>query len=70
MNGLSLASHTVPPGGNCPVWMYSRTYRAMHRFGELNMQWPSPSEARTTEPGQREAMVWALRLDELVLDGW
>lgn len=42
----------------------------MHRFGELNMQWPSPSEARTTEPGQREAMVWALRLDELVLDGW
>ena len=32
----------------------------MHRFGELIMQWPSESDARTTEPGQRVAMVWAL----------
>ena len=32
----------------------------MHRLGELIMQWPSESEAKTTEPGQRVAMVWAL----------
>ena len=32
----------------------------MHRLGELIMQWPSESDARTTEPGQREAMAWAL----------
>ena len=24
------------------------------------MQWPSESDAKTTEPGQREAVVWAL----------
>lgn len=24
------------------------------------MQWPSESDAKTTEPGQREAIVWAL----------
>lgn len=35
-------------------------YRAMQRFGELIMQCPSESEAKTTEPGQREARVWAL----------
>ena len=62
MNGLSLASHTVPLGGISPVWKYLRIYRAMHRLGELNMQWPSESDAKTTEPGQREAMVWALVL--------
>ncbi len=60
MNGLSLASHTVFLGGNSPVWKYFRMYRAMHRLGELIMQWPSESDARTTEPGQRDAMVWAL----------
>ena len=32
----------------------------MHRLGELIMQWPSESDAKTTEPGQRVAMVWAL----------
>ena len=32
----------------------------MHRFGELIMQWPSESEAKTTEPGQRVAVEWAL----------
>ena len=35
-------------------------YRARHRFGELIMQWPSESDAKTTEPGQREAVKWAL----------
>lgn len=24
------------------------------------MQWPSESDAKTTEPGQQEAMAWAL----------
>lgn len=61
-NGLSLASHTVPLGGISPVWKYLRIYRAMHRLGELNMQWPSASDAKTTEPGQREAIAWALVL--------
>ena len=60
MNGLSLASHNVPSGGSLPVWIYARTCRAMHRLGELIMQWPSESDAKTTEPGQRVAMVWAL----------
>lgn len=62
MNGLSLASHTVPLGGVPPVWKYFRIYRAMHRLGELNMQWPSESDVKTTEPGQREAIVWAFRI--------
>lgn len=62
INGLSLASHTVPLGGISPVWKYFRIYLAMHRLGELNMQWPSASDAKTTEPGQREAIVWALVL--------
>ena len=35
----------------------------MHRFGELIMQWPSESDARTTEPGQRVSMVSALRIE-------
>ena len=37
----------------------------MHRLGELIMQWPSESDAKTTEPGQRVAMVWALRVVEV-----
>lgn len=37
-------------------------YLAMHKLGELIMQWPSESDAKTTEPGQREAMAWALVL--------
>lgn len=35
----------------------------MHRLGELIMQWPSASDAKTTEPGQRVAMVWALYVE-------
>ena len=35
-------------------------YRAMQRLGELIMQCPSESDVKTTEPGQREARVWAL----------
>lgn len=60
MNGLSLASHTVPSEGSSPVCIYFRTCRAMHRLVELIMQWPSEFDAKTTEPGQREAMAWAL----------
>ena len=40
---------------------------AMHRLGELIMQWPSESDANTTEPGQRDAMVWALDLESQYL---
>lgn len=64
INGLSLTSHTVPSEGISPVWKYFRMYRAMHRLGELIMQWPSESDAKTTELGQREAMVWALRYSQ------
>ena len=59
-NGLSLASHTVPSDGNSPVWKYLRIYRAMHRLGELIMQWPSESASKTTEPGHRDAIACAL----------
>lgn len=60
MNGLSLALHTVPSEGSSPVCIYFRTCRAMPRLVELIMQWPSEFDAKTTEPGQREAMAWAL----------